>query len=139
MNPSLHLVKESVDTVAASVAENLHRVGENLQTAKEAVAQDLRALWAGWEQVNAVPAVNDPPEAPAEAASDAPEQRWHVPIGWISLVAAGVFLLGLGLAQITFTEMARKDAAAQQKRSGKSKRQLKRVRPPNRTEWSQDG
>jgi hypothetical protein len=136
MTPSLHLVRESVDTVAASVAENLHRVGENLQTAKEVVAQDLRALLSGMEQLHAANAANDAPEVPAEPE---PEQnRWHVPVGWISLVAAGLFLLGLGLAQITLVEAARKDAQAQ-KRSGHTKRALKRARPPNRTEWSREG
>jgi hypothetical protein len=135
MTPSLHLVKESVDTVAASVAMNLQRVGENLHTAKEAVAQDLRALWAGMEQVPGLEAANDAPEPPAEPE---PDRRWHVPVGWISLVAAGLFLLGLGLAQITFVEVARKDGTVQ-RRSGHSKRALKRVRPPNRTEWSREG
>jgi hypothetical protein len=137
MTPSLHLVKESVDTMAASVAENLHRVGENLHTAKQAVAQDLRALWSGMEQLQGLSAANDPPAAQDESASAA-ERRWRVPVGWISLVAAGVFLLGLGLAQITLVEVARKDAASQ-KRSGHSKRALKRVRPPNRTDWSREG
>jgi hypothetical protein len=136
MTPSLHLVKESVDTVAASVAENLHRVGENLHTAKEVVAQDFRALLSGMEQLHGSPAANDAPEAPAEPEA---QPRWHVPVGWISLVAAGLFLLGLGLAQITLVEAARKDASAQ-KRSGQSKRALKKsARPPNRTDWSREG
>jgi hypothetical protein len=135
MTPSLHLVKESVDTVAASVAENLHRVEKNLHTAKEVVAQDLRALLSGVEQLHGGPAANDALEVPAEAP---PERRWRAPVGWISLVAAGLFLVGLGLAQITLAEAARKDAATQ-KRSGHTKRALKRPRPPNRTEWSREG
>jgi hypothetical protein len=136
MTPSLHLVKESVDTVAASFAENLHRVGENLHSAKEVVTQDLRALLSGMEQFHAADAANDPPEVPAEP--EPAQDRWHVPVGWISLVAAGLFLVGLGLAQITLAEAARKDAQAQ-KRSRQTKRALKRARPPNRTDWSREG
>jgi hypothetical protein len=135
MTPSLHIVKESVDTMAASVAENLHRVGENLHTAKEVVAQDLRALLAGVEQLQSSPVANDAPELAPEPEV---ERRWRVPVGWISLVAAGVFLLGLGLAQITLVDVARRDAQAQ-KRSGHAKRALKRARPPSRTEWSREG
>jgi hypothetical protein len=136
MTPSLHLVKESVDTVTASVAENLHRVGENLHTAKHVVAQDFRALLSGMEQLHGSPAVNDAPQPVPEPE---PQPRWHVPVGWISLVAAGLFLLGLGLAQITLVEAARKETPAQ-KRSGQSKRALKkRARPPSRTDWSREG
>jgi hypothetical protein len=156
MTPVLHTMKESVDTVAASVAVNLlrvgenlqtardavavnlHRVGENLQTARIAVAQDLRALWSGMEHLQHLQAANDAPEPQPEPDAQAPDRPWRVPVGWISLVAAGSMLLGIGLAHITLVEVARKDSAAQ-KRSGREKRQFKRVPPPSRTDWSREG
>jgi hypothetical protein len=138
MTPVLHTVKGSVDTVAASVAMNLHRVQENLQTAKYAVTQDLRALWAAMDQLQGLPAANDVPESPRHAPAVGQERKWGVPVGWISLVVAGAIFAGLGLAHITVVEAARRESAGQ-KRSGSAKRQLKQVRPPSRTDWSREG
>ena len=109
-----------------------------LQEVRAAVEEDVRGLWAGVEALGVhEPAANEEPPAPAE-------RPWRPPLGWISLAAVGALLAGLGLAQIEVRRHLWRPAPAlqvqvQKRIPPRTQKKLRRVRVPNRTDFSRSG
>jgi hypothetical protein len=110
-----------------------------LHDVRDAVQRDMRALWAGMEalRLSEVAAANEPTYAP-EPAPAAPSPAWRPPLGWISLAAAGTLLTTLGFAQI---ELQRRlspsvQQVQQPRPATRKQKKLRRVRLPDRTDYS---
>ena len=111
-----------------------------LQDVREAVENDVRGLWAGMEalRLHDLPAANEPTYAPELPVAAPPARSWRPPLGWVSLAAAGALFAALGFAQIELQHrLAPTAQPAQQPRQATRKhRKLRRVRPPERTDYS---
>ena len=116
-----------------------------LHDVREAVQRDMRGLWSGMEALrfHDLPAANDPsfaaePSFAPELSVAAPVVAWRPPLGWISLAAAGVLFAALGFAQM---EVQRRlspsvQQTQQQRPATRKHKKLRRVRTPERTDYS---
>ena len=111
-----------------------------LQDVREAVQRDMRGLWAGMEalRLHDLPAANEPTFTSEWAAAAVPVRSWRPPLGWVSLAAAGALLAALGFAQIEVQHrLSPTVQQVQQARPATRKhKKLRRVRPPERTDYS---
>ena len=111
-----------------------------LPDVREAVQRDMRALWAGMEALRLpeVAAANEPTYAPEPPVAATVARAWRPPLGWVSLAAAGALFAALGFAQIEVQHrLAPTAQPAQQPRPATRKhKKLRRVRPPERTDYS---
>jgi hypothetical protein len=110
-----------------------------LHDVREAVGRDMRGLWAGMDalRLHEMPAANDEPVA-AEPIPASPARTFRPPLGWVSLAAAGALFAALGFAQI---QLQRRLAPTVQQQPQKARavrkhNKLRRVRPPERTDYS---
>ena len=88
-----------------------------LQSVTTTVAQDMREL------------VRAPQlEAPALLEKDPPNWRWHLPLGFVTLVTAAAFLIAAAAVQSRWQQV-RQGAAKQQPRKTKIKKKKLRPRP----------
>lgn len=116
----------------------LPKIVPPLHDVREAVERDMRALWSGVDALglHELPAANDEtllPEPVAEPAARA----FRAPLGWISLAAAGALFAALGFAQIQLQHHLSPTVQQPQKaRTVRKHNKLRRVRPPERTDYS---
>ena len=142
MVPVLNIVRGSVtenfQVVAENLQENLHTVSAQVATVQRAVAHDMRALWEGAEaNFHEIAAANEPPVTADDAAVD---DRWRLPLGWISLAAGTAVIAGLGLAQVQVRERRQAPAAERHQPRGLAKKALRRGKMAvGRTDWSKSG
>jgi hypothetical protein len=111
-----------------------------LQDVREAVEKDMRGLWAGMEalRLHDLPAANEPTYAPEPPVAAAPARSWRPPLGWVSLAAAGALFAALGFAQIEVQHRLGPTVQQVQQPRPATRRhkKLRRVRPPERTDYS---
>jgi len=116
-----------------------------LHDVREAVQRDMRGLWSGMDalRLHELPAANEPMFAPEPAFAPEPSpppaaRAWRPPLGWISQAAAGLLFAVLGLAQIEVQmRLSPSVQHTQQERPATRKhKKPRRVRPPERTDYS---
>jgi hypothetical protein len=111
-----------------------------LQDMREAVEKDVRGLWAGMDalRLHELSAANEPTYVPEPPVTATVARAWRPPLGWVSLAAAGALFAALGFAQIEVQHrLAPTAQPVQQPRPATRKhKKLRRVRPPERTDYS---